>query len=468
MGMASAAELQSVFDSVLSTARATNAKYAYRWNCRQQDNSFSRLPDELLINCLTFLQPADWIRATLVSHRWHKLVDTPLVWSKVTVRYPPRLASDGAKVSWLRSYLAKSADASLDIQWCPHVISTLELELISTNMHRMAHFEALHPMDMAFLSPMLGQRALRLETLCLRPPVGTARGASDVFDFEIAFGMDPPVNLRRLHVGLFTLPIGSQCLVTVTNFEGILRTGDVSNLQLFRILPNISAATLWLQARAVLPSGPFPATLQTVHFKDVNLLASDMTTAWEPLLASAIYPIHTVSFDVIRNLDIPFELFKRAVPNQWKLVAMDAMNPFSFVIFTRFTMTPADSSTKSTISHTFCAMEHRWKSFISSPSGAISVARSGLLVSLKLTSRTFCALLKATADLPALLSFTLFTSTGTDLPRKYEIHSEVGSLAPVRVNRLRDFILELEAHTCRTAARWFAKFAFCQSLCQHL
>jgi len=457
-GTVSAADIQSVFDAVLATARSTNSKYAYGWNIRQRTKGVGRLPDELLVHCLAFLELADWIRATLVSHHWHSLVETPSLWSKVTVRYPHKLtlASDDTKVSWLRSYFAKSADASLDIQWCPHSIKTLELELISANMHRTAHFETPHPMDMAFPSSMLGQRALRLETFCFCPDPGLVRNY-EAFDFEAAFGAKPHVDLRKLHVGTFTLPAGSQCLPTVTDFEGVLQANDASNLQLFSILPNLSAATLWFQSQPVIPAGTFPITLQTVRFKDVSASTTAATARWEPLLASAIHPMRTISFDSIDNLEVPFELFKKAVPDKWELVAGREKGIFSHMLLTRFTMTPATGSTTDTICHSFRAMDHRWKSFVCSPSGAASVARNSFLVSLQLTTATFCALLKATADLPALLVFTLFTSDGSDLPSKYDILSDTHSLAPIRANNLREFIVKIESFSCEPAARWFTK-----------
>ena len=457
----SATNLQSVFDSVISTAISANANYACGWNSRSRDNSSSRVPDELLVHCLAFLELADWLRATLVSHRWHKLVDTPSVWSKVDVRYSFYLTKDEARASWLSRYLAKSADASLNIRWYSDNISALEVEVLSANMHRTVHFETPHSMDVAVPSSVLGQRANRLETFSCRPSPGFRRTSGDVFDFEIAFGAVPHADLRKLHIGPFTLPVGSQCLPTVTDFEGILQADDASNLKLFSILPNLLVATLLFQTEPVIPTGPFPITLQELRFKNLSTLAPVATISWEPLLVSVVHPMRTISFDTIGNLAVPFELFKRAVPDKWGLVATGGMDIFSFRQSIRFTMTPAAGSTANTVCHSFCTKEKYWKSFVCSPSGAASVARNSLLVSLQLTPATFCALLNAAADLPALLIFTLFTSEGTDLPSKSNILSKVHSFTPIMANNLREFILEADAYAGGIAARWFTKLVLC-------
>lgn len=435
--------------------------YAYEWNAHGRDK-LSHFPVELLVHCLSYLDLAAWLRATLVSRRWHKLMETPAIWSKVTVKYPHRaLTSDHTKVEWLSKYLAKSAQATLDIEWLEYSISQAEIDVLAANMHRTAHFEALRPLRTGIPSWSLTLPVPHLKTFCFSIAPGY-EDMKDVFQFENIFGADQLLKLRKVRVGHFTLP-ADKSLPAVTNFEGILRGEDNSNRRLFTFFPSLTSATLLYQTCPVIPRGPFPTTLHTLRIAPSDSIMLDFSVEYEPLLDAAIHPIRAVSIDHIGTLQVPFELFRRAVSQEWHLTACPVKagsNNYIFTVSTLFTMGPANNSSADKICHSFSTMDHIWQAFLSSPAGTTSVAQNTLLVSLQLTPSTFSALLKASANLPALRVFTLYVRDVIHLPRRHNMPNSDRNCSPVKAASLRKFVLEFDGASHSSTVLWFTRFVF--------
>ena len=410
---------------------------------------------------------SDWLRVALVSQHWCKLVNTPIIWSKVIVAYPAKVAAatDEDKVVWLRTYLLKSAEAPLNIEWQAQTIGVAEIALLAANMHRTVHFNAPYHMYTGIGSSTLLHDAHRLETFSFSSEAGYTivdtgrvfKAPEDIFNFETAFGEGLPSKLRKVHVGIFTLPPQARSLRSVTDFAGMMLASDDSNLRIFNFFPNLTAVKLSFQRYPIFPAN-IPATLHTLWIGPcVVPLVTD--GHWESLLEAATHPIRTIHFEHIGALHVPFILFRRAVPREWKLTACkDARETTnsSSTAYTQFTMMPASSYTGSPC-HSFYTANLLWELFICRPTGASFVAQNALLVSLQLTPPTFHALLKASTDLPALRVFILCTQEATNLPARRDMPCGDGRATAVKAATLAEFVLQFDGYDCKTAARWFTK-----------
>ncbi|KAH7097603.1 hypothetical protein BKA62DRAFT_715696 [Auriculariales sp. MPI-PUGE-AT-0066] len=399
------------------------------------------MPNELLVECLHYCDMPDRISAGQVSRSWRDASLTPLLWSRVVV-LPQSCGKVEHYEQWLAAALAKSQALPLDITFRTSVYGDGIMRLLAEHMHRVRTLVIEPDTPSGFMVPLLERRASSVRIFSFRFMLMKIRDLTpeDIIHISPKTLPGAEATLETLEIGYFTLPPAAPTRVfpRVVRFAGALRGSATNSNALFSHFPNLRSLKLALPDGCPLPPAPWPTTLRTLE-----LLTPRHYAYFDDLLNRVKTPLQELVIKRVYNIDVPFVLFKTAVPGPWSLsVKRYAWNPQSDswlwnppAVVTLFSH--EDPATRYTL-HAY----DRWTENFQRSGSGYDFARDTTLTSLHLTLHAFQLMTNHALIFPSLSSFALLMDTVNGIRFA---DRDVNFAYPVRAKNLQQVIIRYKA-----------------------